>query len=150
MILQQGRVVYFGRSGQAVAEYLTQHEVRALESLTARDMARLLASDEPTGSVRFAGTVSQAHLATSYTLRLTELSSNTLCHDLQVRRMHPCESVAEYVVDVTVRADREGFADHYADAYDASALRAANHVELAAVPVYAEARLERTHQVLIQ
>ncbi len=30
MILQQGRVVYFGGSGQAVAEYLTQHEARAL------------------------------------------------------------------------------------------------------------------------
>ena len=69
------------------------------------------------------------------------------CIDLQVRRMHPCESVAEFVVDVTVRADREGFADRYADAYDASALRAANDSELAAVPVCEEASLERTYQV---
>jgi len=61
--------------------------------------------------------------------------------------MQPCESVAEYVVDVTVRADREGFADRYADAYDASALRAANDAELAAVPVCTEACLERTYQV---
>ena len=61
--------------------------------------------------------------------------------------MHPCESVAEFVVDVTVRADSEGFADRYADAYDASALRAANDAELTATPACAEPRLERTYQV---
>ena len=61
--------------------------------------------------------------------------------------MQPCESVAEFVVDVTVQAEARGFADHFADAYDGSALRAANDAELAAVPDCGEACLERTYQV---
>jgi hypothetical protein len=44
--------------------------------------------------------------------------------------MSPDETVAEFVVDIIVKAETEGFADRFADAYDVSALSKANEAEL--------------------
>ena len=58
--------------------------------------------------------------------------------------MSPDETVAEFVVDIIVRAEEDGFADRFADAYDISALRKANEAELSAVSGCETAGRDRT------
>ena len=63
--------------------------------------------------------------------------------------MSPDETAAEFVVDITVKAEAQGFSDRFADAYDASMLREANDAELARVPDCGTAGQEQTLAVTV-
>ena len=64
--------------------------------------------------------------------------------------MQPWESVAEYVVDVTMKAEHQGLTNHYADVYDASALRAANDTDLAGATAFGGVFSDRTIKACVE
>lgn len=53
-----------------------------------------------------------------------------LCHVVQVRQARDSESTAEWIVDITTLADRQGRALEFADGYRHSQLRQQNEQQL--------------------